>query len=372
MANLLKWITGSSAAYTALATKNENALYFLTDTQEIYKGSQSFSESVIFYTDTLPATPAKGKMYVDTTTLAGSVWDGTTWQTITAPVENTIDVANITKGVTGKAVVDYVADQLATAGAGYVTDVTYDDTAKAISFVKGGATSTLPLTKLASSLTYDGATGKLSILDSASAVLSEVNIPLDNFVKSGTYDNVAEALVLTLQDNSTVSIPAADLVTLYEAEDTSTVDLTITNTASGNVITAAVKVSAIAGNALTVEADGLYVAPTDTSNKMDKVAAGTATDQIIVADANGNAAASGKTVGGATLSETPDSNTVATEAAVQAVKTEIETTTATVLESYVLKSSVIADGASVNTVTPDGTKLISEKAIVDLFGWQEI
>ena len=101
-------------------------------------------------------------------------------------------------------------------------------------------------------------------------------------------------------------VKLTDLVDTYTATDTATVDMTV----AGYEISASVKVSATAGNLLTIEADGLYVAPT-------KVAAGTA-NGLVIAAADGALSNSGKVIGGATLAETPNENTLATEAAVKA------------------------------------------------------
>ena len=38
MANLVKFMSGSSASFAALGTKDDNTLYFLNDTKQIYKG----------------------------------------------------------------------------------------------------------------------------------------------------------------------------------------------------------------------------------------------------------------------------------------------------------------------------------------------
>ena len=49
--------TGTKAQYDALTTKNENALYFLTDANKLYKGSTPFTHPV----QTVSSFPASGE-----------------------------------------------------------------------------------------------------------------------------------------------------------------------------------------------------------------------------------------------------------------------------------------------------------------------
>ena len=72
------------------------------------------------------------------------------------------------------------------------------------------------------------------------------------------------------------------------------------------------------GNALSIDSvnGGLYVCVPDDTTKIDKVTTGHA-NEILIANADGGAALSGKSIGSAALSSTPNSNTAATEAAVK-------------------------------------------------------
>ena len=87
------------------------------------------------------------------------------------------------------------------------------------------------------------------------------------------------------------------------------------------------KVSGKTGNALEVVSgdseanNGLFV---DISKKMDKVT-GTRTNEVVTLTADGNAKASGKKVGGATIASSPNASTLATEAAVEAVRSKLDT-----------------------------------------------
>jgi len=75
MANKVLFFTATAAQYAALETKNENAIYFLTDTGEIYKGSTPFSFPSQLV-DEFPATGTKGVVYINSAGTA-KLWTGT-------------------------------------------------------------------------------------------------------------------------------------------------------------------------------------------------------------------------------------------------------------------------------------------------------
>ena len=91
MANLMiTWHSISSASYNALPVKDDNALYFLNDTREIFKGEVSYTESVIMVVD-FPAVGARNKLYVKKSDLEMKVYDGTSWIPLSKPISNVLD-----------------------------------------------------------------------------------------------------------------------------------------------------------------------------------------------------------------------------------------------------------------------------------------
>jgi hypothetical protein len=299
MANLVKFVSTSASGYAGITTPDGNTLYFLEDTEDLYKGSVKFTGAVVVYSGTRPASGVEGKLYVNASGSA-SIYTGGAWVDVAG--NGSVEVSQTvldgetptTQAVSGVAVKSYVEGLNYAATADVVTDVAYDSVAKAVKFTKNGAESSLPLIKLGATIAYNGATGVISLKDSAGTELSTVNIPIDNFIKSGEYDSATHALVFTLQDDSTVTIPAADLVNLYDATDTNSVDVTIQSNAGGNnTISAAVKISAVANNVVTVKSDGLHV---------DKAAVqtiGIAADvgKIVTLDATGKLVVGTGTVG---------------------------------------------------------------------------
>lgn len=193
-----------------------------------------------------------------------------------------------------------------------------------------------------------------------------VNLPQDNFITGGYYDTATKEIVLNMKDGSTIRIPAADLVDVYTGAETATISVSVS---SGNVITANSRLSATANNILSANADGLYVpAPT---GKMDKVASSGA-GQILVADSGGNASASGKTAGGAALSSTPSENVLATEAAVAAVRSGIQTTIAAIQTSLESKVDTSSITTTLNASNPSASKIPSESAVVAALTWRNL
>lgn len=354
MANLVKWVATTKAAYAALATKDAYTLYWLEDTKEIYKGATSYTEAVVFYDTTLPAVGAAGKMYIENTTLQGSVWTGSAWKTVIEPVSQSVmdGGSATTKAVSGAAVKAYVEAQASTISAQAVTDMSWDATNKAVKFTKNGVETSVPLTLLADHVAYDGATGKLTLKDHAGTTLSEVNLPLDNFVKAGSYDDTLNALVLELQQGGTVTIPAADLVKIYHAGETGTAKVTLElNGDNDTIIKVDVKVSATANNAIVANADGLFV----DKEALLKVAELTDADEILIVDGTtGHAKASGVKLAD-----------LATVTYVDGIRDALNL-------ALVAKTDIVTKLADVNTTTPSEAKVISERVLVEALSWTTV
>lgn len=97
------------------ASREANSFYLCTNTRELYFGADLYTEPVRFYTGAKPAAPAQGVLYIEETTGAGDVWNGTEWKNVfteivTKTVATTIGAAASDSEVpTAKAVKDYVA-----------------------------------------------------------------------------------------------------------------------------------------------------------------------------------------------------------------------------------------------------------------------
>lgn len=421
---MLTWHYVTRAAYDAAeaSVKTSDKLYFLSDTKEIYRGTENFTEAVIVYT-TEPSVKAVGKLYINATTLEGKIWNGSAWTTVIQPVQAAIDAADAAKPVSGKAVADYVGEEIAkvTGSGNLVADVEYVADSKSLTVTMAdGSSDEIQLTGLAVDLDYDKATGKLMIKDATGTTVGTgINLDLERFVSEATYDHATRTINLKFNDDQEpLAIEIGDLVDTYTAKSGKGVSLTVT----GNEFTAEAIVATTAGNMLQLTDTGLYVAATDISGKMDKdtdavannvakfdsngnavdagyqlgggtlAASASATvlateaavaairealsadiatkmnkvgagheGEIIIANAEGDAEASGYKLGGATLASNPDAATAATEAAV-----------VDYVEGYaVAKTDVVAAGSMATTVAAaSDTKVTSEKAVVDAMTWK--
>ena len=423
---MITWHFITRAAYDAAAVseKTSDKLFFLSDTGEIYRGTQNFTESVILYTDE-PAVKAVGKLYVNATTLEGRIWNGTAWTTVIQPVQATMDATNTSLPVSGKAVAAYVSERLAevTGSSTLVKTVTYTEATNTLTVVMADSTTEeVPLTNVAADLVYDKATGLLQVKNAAGTTIGTgINLDLERFVSEASYDAETQKIILKFNDEGDpIEIEIGDLVDTYTAGNTSTVAMSVT----GNQFTAEVLVSSEANNQLVKTDKGLYVAPIDLSGKVDKVAGATA-GNVGTLTAEGGLADSGYALGGAALAAEPSATVLATEAAVAAIRSALQgaingkmnmveagkagellvatadghsevsglkaggaalaatpdaATLATekAVETYVTgyavaKTNVVAAGAMATTVAAaSDDKVVSEKALVDTLTWKTV
>ncbi|MGN0878601.1 MAG: hypothetical protein ACI4WT_04000 [Oligosphaeraceae bacterium] len=255
MAQVL-FLTGTKAQYDALATKNENAIYFLTDTGEIRKGGAPFSHPVRAVED-FPETGETGAVYVNTTTHEARLWDGTAWQTAGLPTVNAIGASPTdTQVATAKAVKTYVDGRISAVNgdvANVIAGVSYAN--KSITVSKGtGDPVTTALAGLVDGASYDGATGVLTLTTNGGAPVT-VNLPVENFLSAASFDSGTNVLTLTLTGGETVTVNLADLVDTYTGANGATANVSI---AANGAVSASVNVSAQAGNIIEAKSDGIY------------------------------------------------------------------------------------------------------------------
>ena len=357
---MLNWYYVTKAQYTAAATHSSDNLYFLSDTKEIYRGDDLFTQSVIMYTGDLPTAPAVGQLYINETTLEGKTYTGTAWKTVIKAVADTV-TADGTNPVSGKAVAAYVTDALKTAAAeaqAAFKEVTYSKTTNKLTFTSNdGKTHEVEIDNLPVDLAFDKSgtdgTGLLQLKDKAGNVIGTgVNLDLERFVKSGEYNADTKKITLYFDDKKTekVEIDATALVDIYTGKASATASTSVSAT---NEISVDVKISTKEGNILKSDANGLYVDAVDQSAKMDKDADAVA-GNLAKFDADGNAVDAGLKAGGAALAETTDATTLATEKAVEAA-VSAETTRATAAEgklnTAVEAAKKAADDAAAAVVT---------------------
>lgn len=72
-------------------------------------------------------------------------------------------------------------------------------------------------------LTYDATSGKIALLDKDDNELSNVDLPLELMVKSGSYNSETRNIELVLANGDKILVPAGDLVDEYNADGTTIV-----------------------------------------------------------------------------------------------------------------------------------------------------
>jgi hypothetical protein len=255
MAQVL-FLTGTKAQYDALATKNTNAIYFLTDTGEIRKGDAPFSHPVKAV-ESFPASGEAGAIYVNTSTHEARLWDGTAWQTAGLPTVTAIGASPTDAQLpTAQAVKTYVDGKISTVNgdvANVIAGVSYSN--KSITVSKGtGDPVTTALAGLVDGASYDGTTGVLTLTTNGGTPVT-VNLPVENFLSAASFNASTNVLTLTLTNGETVTVSLADLVDTYTGANGATANVSI---AANGAVSASVNVSAQAGNIIEAKSDGIY------------------------------------------------------------------------------------------------------------------
>lgn len=101
-----------AAAYGGIETKQPDTIYFVTDARRIYMGEKEYGLQVV--SGTRPGTGSLNTLYIDPTAHTISYWNGTGYDSFEIPFGTSISGAGDDAHLaTTKAVVDYVASQVA-------------------------------------------------------------------------------------------------------------------------------------------------------------------------------------------------------------------------------------------------------------------
>lgn len=111
---LVKFRVGDYASYTGLGTKDQDTLYFITDLRQIFKGDVPYTGGIYKTVTSFPDTGDVNTLYVNTANGQVCYWNGTQYVTVVKATGQTISGAGDNNTLpTTKAVVDYVASQIA-------------------------------------------------------------------------------------------------------------------------------------------------------------------------------------------------------------------------------------------------------------------
>lgn len=338
--------------YKALATKDAETMYFISDLHCIYVRNTLYSGRYeIVSVD--PTSPEMGVVYINSSTLEAKVYTGSGWNTISKGFTTTIsDSSDNSVMPTAKAVATYVSDKIASVAGGsgiFVSSISVNNDGT-MTINKGDDSSTVPMTNMVYNPSYDTDKKQLNLPVAGGSTLT-IDLSKDLVVTAGKYNESTSEIWLTLAKDGTytdtkqlIKIPVANLIDTYEGMATTTATTTVS---TGNKISVDVKISQQSGNSLTTKSDGLYVEVPDDTTKATKIGTGH-TDEILTASSDGNITGSGVKIGTSTLSTAPDADTVATEVA---VKTYADTVGKNAVSTAASDATTKANNAETNAKT---------------------
>ena len=259
---LVKFYAGTLAAYNGLATKDANAIYFITDSSPVvmYKGDTLYTKNWLAV-DSLPSSgQIQGVLYVNAADNALYSWNGTEWKALSKPLAGVVAEGNVnpvTSGAVYTAIQNAVKDL--TGGSVLVKNVSASDTAGKIKVDTGSGSTEFAVKGVIVNPTYDSETRTITLPyadDTASLV---IDLGKDLVVKSGSYNAEKQEIELTLTSGDVIKIPVAKLIDIYTGAATNSIEVAVSG---DNVITANVKVATAAEgehNDLVIREDGLFV-----------------------------------------------------------------------------------------------------------------
>lgn len=378
--NKVNFYALARATFDGIETKDPNTLYFLSDEGKIYKGSTLMNLSFIQVT-TMPniSEAITNAMYLDTNTFAMQItFDNKTWLTL-SPGYLT-DGANWANADSNKfATIGLIKKALTETIEGINLTPSFDNTTGTITI--GDSTDGAVLTGVTHDPTYDSTQLKLTIPVYGGEDIV-VDIPKDKFVTAGTYNSETQNIELTIDgQEEKVLIPAAALVDVYTPDNT---DKNVTITISDdNKISASIKIDPSTTNALKYDSSNGFMV--DVSGKLDKLTDAVGL-QIVTSNADGTISESGYTINttgvlGDSATEVPVASVIAAAIA-EAVKSvsdnKIDKVEGTVdnLVAFdadgAIKDSQVKAGGATLAETPDVNTLATEAAVADMLAWKNL
>lgn len=213
----VKFNYGTKANFEALEAKDNDTLYFLTDTLQIFKGAVEYTKSCKLVS-TLPGSgQVQGIVYVRTSDFTLHMFNGTSYIQLNKATVTEIPAADASDDnvPTTKAVADYVdakIEGVVGSKGVFVTDVTYND--GVLSVAKGGDPVATTLTGVVHAPTYDASTRTIKLPVFGGDELT-IALGKDLVVTSGTYNAKDKNIELTITSGDVIKIPVGSLIDVY-------------------------------------------------------------------------------------------------------------------------------------------------------------
>ena len=268
----LEFANNSSVAYEGeiVSVKMENkqiAVYSLKKNTDEFGGNfvlTPVGDHVSFkYVDELPDTDIEDIIYILNSTGIGYVYvysdiDADSWRPIIYPKSTAIneDAPSDDKLVTEKSVKDYVIKKLDGASSDndsrYVTNLTYNKDDGNLKVVKSKSEGTVLLEGVSHNPSYDPNTRTFTFPIFGQESPLVVTLGRDIFIdptKDNKYNPDTGNIELYLNDGTVITIPAINLVDVYDGSETDTIK---TSVSVDNKIYANIRISGKSNNALRI------------------------------------------------------------------------------------------------------------------------
>ena len=239
----------------SLGLLNQNNLYYLTDKQQIYVGENLYGSEFIVV-DEFPSEPKINTLYIHKDTKEIRIFENNEYKVICLPVVDNLDVDYSL--ATSKAIRDYIKNISDKS----ITGVKYRVESQSLNLQYGdGSIEDILLKDILTNVEYDSQTGDF-IFSRANGEDISINTPKENFLSDVSYDPYKNTITFKMINGSTFDVDLTDLIEIYTAEDTQSIDMNL----SGNRIFANLKLSNKEDNRAKLDENGLYVPDTDLSN----------------------------------------------------------------------------------------------------------
>jgi len=133
--NIIQWFNVTHSEYELIQIKNPNALYYINDTKEIYKGNECYTQNATFVNE-LPTIAGKNKIYI-LPNLSVNIWNGTEWKQLIPDISNIMDESTVGL-VTAEAIREYIKTGIGTGADNLLTTVPINVIGQNIGVYKDG------------------------------------------------------------------------------------------------------------------------------------------------------------------------------------------------------------------------------------------
>lgn len=246
-------------------------IIFLTDTHELYKGTNRYSADNLIIATSAPINPREEVMYCINGIL--KIYNATNgWIEISKSFALKIDSeSDDTTVPTSKAVKDAIDEAISNlhiSEIGAVSGITSTEIGT-ITVTKDSKATYVPIKGVVVSPSYDVDTRTLTLPVMGNDNPFQISFAEDVHITTGFYNQLNNSIQLTRSDGEIISIELPTVPTTFDVipKETSTITISIVD----GIISAEVRISKEDGNIIEVKDDGLYVSAQKQSGVSNEV-----------------------------------------------------------------------------------------------------